>query len=293
MTSVFRLLLQLTAICALMLGTPGRALADPALWMAHGQSATIYLFGTIHILPRDDAGAWVGPKIREALAASTELWTEADIGSLRAAVSAIRRYGLDPAHSTVSLLPPDYRRRFARQIAEGGVPQALIARAQPWLAEVLLNGAAMQHAGPVTLGAESTLLAYARTHHLLTSTFETLDEQFAMLADMPLAAQLASLEEQIDEFDHTGPIFARLLAAWSAGDEATLDRLTNSEMRSRSEAVWTELILRRNERFAQKIGDRLQGSGTAFVAVGAAHLCGLTGVPELLKNAGFTVTRLQ
>ena len=64
-------------------------------------------------------------------------------------------------------------------------------------------------------------------------------------------------------------------------------------MRTRDPQAWTELILRRNERFAQKIGERLQGSGTAFVAVGAAHLCGLTGVPAMLQREGYAVTRLQ
>jgi uncharacterized protein YbaP (TraB family) len=269
------------------------AMADPALWMARGRSATVYLFGTIHVLPQADGGAWLDAPIRKALDASTELWTEADVGNLSGSVAAIRHYGLDATHSSASLLPPAYRARFVRQIAEGGAPPALVARARPWLAEILLNGAAMRQAGPMVLGAEATLLAYARAHHMLTPTFETLDQQFAMLADMPQEAQLASLEEQIDEFDQTGPIFAHMLAAWRAGDEAGLDRMTNTEMRSHSEAIWTELILRRNERFAQKIGDRLQGTGTAFVAVGAAHLCGLTGVPALLRNAGFTVTRLQ
>lgn len=281
-------------IAALLLACVFRpAAADPALWIARAPTATVYLFGTIHILPQADSGAWLGPALQRALAASTELWTEADISDLRASVGAIRRYGLYPAHSTASLLPPDYRARFLRQIAQTQVPAALVAQARPWLAEILLNGAAMQHAGPVTLGAESTLLAYARAHHMMRATFETLDQQFAMLADMPESAQLASLEQQIDEFDQTGPIFARLLSAWGAGDEAALDKLTNGDMRARDPHVWTELILRRNERFAQKIGERLQGSGTAFVAVGAAHLCGLTGVPALLQREGYTVTRLQ
>ena len=214
-------------LCALLLaGLVRPAAADPALWVARAPTATVYLFGTIHILPQADRGAWLGPVLRRALAASSELWTEADIGDLAASVGAIRRYGLNPAHSTASLLPPDYRARFARQIAQSEAPAALVAQARPWLAEILLNGAAMQHAGPVTLGAESTLLAYARTHHMARATFETLDQQFALLADMPEKAQIASLEEQIDEFDRTGPLFARLLSAWAAW--ATRRRWTSS-----------------------------------------------------------------
>ena len=281
--------LCIAALLTLLAAMPARA--DPALWVAHRNGATVYLFGTIHVLPAKTR--WMDSRIGAALAQSTELWTEADIGNLAANVAALRHYGLGAAQSTETLLPPDYRGRFRRDVALSGMPPLLFARARPWLAEILLDAAALQHAGPVVMGAESTLLAYAHDHHMATPTFETLDQQFAMLADMPDAAQITALEQEIDEFDGAGPEFAQLLTAWQAGDQDTLDRLTNQDMRKHQEASWTELILRRNEGFVQKIADRLQGSGTAFVAVGAAHLCGSTGVPALLKNQGYEVTRVQ
>lgn len=288
------LLRRIAATLALLLAAfAGSACAEPALWAAHGLGATVYLFGTIHVLPENAGRSWMDGRIRDALRQSTELWTEADIGSLSASVRAIRHYGLDAQHGTAQLLPAAYRERFRTYVAEGGIPETLVDHARPWLAELLLNGAAMQHAGPMSLGVDAMLLSYAHGRHMATPTFETLDGQFAMLADMPQEAQLVSLEEQIDEFDQTGPLFARLVTAWRNGDQTTLDRLINQQMRAHSEQVWTELILRRNERFAQKIGDRLQGTGTAFVAVGAGHLCGSDGIPALLKNAGYSVVRLQ
>jgi uncharacterized protein YbaP (TraB family) len=83
------------------------------------------------------------------------------------------------------------------------------------------------------------------------------------------------------------------VGAWQSGNEEELDKLINQTMKAKNEEVWTEIILRRNERFADKIGDRLQGSGTAFVAVGAGHLCGSDGLPQLLARRGFTVTRIE
>ncbi len=282
-----RLLIALLMLAAI----PVSAAADPALWVARSPSATVYLFGTIHVLPAGER--WMDAPIGKALAASTELWTEADISSLSASVDAIRHYGLGATQSTEQLLPEAYRARYRREAAGSGMPAALLAQARPWLAEILLTGSALQKAGPMVMGAEATLLGYAHTHHLSTPTFETLDQQFAMLADMPQEAQLISLENEIDEHDDAGPQFHRLLAAWLAGDDVAVDTLVNQDMRHKSEAVWTELILRRNERFAQKIAERLAGSGTAFVAVGVAHLCGPDGVPQLLRNQGFAVERVK
>ena len=281
------------AVVLTCLGRPAGALADPALWKAQSSSATVYLFGTVHVLPLNDAGNWLTPAVRKALADSTELWTEADIGDLAGNVGAIRHYGLDAAHTIEEQLPPAYRARYDRDMVRTGVPSALAAHARPWLAEILLNQAALQQAGPMGLGVETSLLAYAHAHHLTTPTFETVDQQFAMMADIPQTDQLGSLKQQIDEFADAATVFARLLAAWRSGDVARLDSLTNRDMRAHDETLWTELILRRNQRFAQRIGDRLQGSGTAFVAVGAAHLCGSTGVPALLERAGFVLKRVQ
>jgi uncharacterized protein YbaP (TraB family) len=40
------------------------------------------------------------------------------------------------------------------------------------------------------------------------------------------------------------------------------------------------------------IATRLAGSGTAFVAIGAAHLCGPDSVQYFLKNYGLTAERV-
>ena len=266
------------------------ACADPALWIAHGPNATVYLFGTIHILPAGQH--WMDASIQKALDASSEIWTEADISDLSGSVNAIRHYGLGAAQSTGQLLPAAYRARYGKLVASSGMPAALLAQARPWLVEVVLMGALLKQAGPLSAGAEGTLLAYAHAHHKSTPTFETVDQQFAIMADMPLATQLVSLENQIDDSDDAGPQFHNLVAAWLVGDDAALDRLINQSMRQHSEEIWTELILRRNERFAQRIADRLAGTGVAFVAVGVAHLCGSVGVPQLLRNQGFLVQRV-
>ncbi len=280
-----------TVLLALLLLTARPAKADPALWVAHGPNATVYLFGTIHILP--EGAHWMDPSIQTALDASSEIWTEADVSDLSGSLNAIRHYGLGAAQSTAQLLPEAYRARYQALATQSGMPAAFLAQARPWLMEVVLLGASLRHAGPVSVGAEGTLLAYAHAHHKATPTFETVDEQFAIMADMSQATQLASLEEQIDEADDTGTQFRNMVASWLAGDEAALDRLIDQPMKARSEQTWTELILRRNERFAERIADRLSGTGVAFVAVGIGHLCGSVGVPQLLRNRGFSVERVR
>jgi uncharacterized protein YbaP (TraB family) len=289
--SVRSLGIHLVVACAALVSLLSQAQADPGLWIVKSRSATVYLFGTVHVLPR--TVTWMDPKIQAALAESSELWTEADIGDLSEGIDAIRHYGMGDAGETEHLLPPEYRARYASQIAKTGLSATFLARARPWLADMLLTTSAIQRAGGGDSGVDVVLLAYAHDHKLATPTFETMEQQFAMMSDLPRDSQIASLENAIDEFDHAGPIYGQMLAAWQSGDQAKLDTLVNLQLKAKNELLWTELILRRNEKFADRIGDRLQGSGTAFVAVGAGHLCGSDGMPALLMRRGFEVTRVE
>ena len=63
----------LAALLAGLLTLPARA--DPALWVAHGPHADVYLLGSVHILRPDTQ--WEGPAIHHALDAASEVWVEA------------------------------------------------------------------------------------------------------------------------------------------------------------------------------------------------------------------------
>ena len=58
---------------ALLFGA-GNAAAEPALWKVQGPNATIYLFGTVHVLK--PAVVWRSAKIDAAIKAADTLWLE-------------------------------------------------------------------------------------------------------------------------------------------------------------------------------------------------------------------------
>jgi uncharacterized protein YbaP (TraB family) len=267
------------------------ASAKPALWVVHSTSATIYLFGTFHMLPPHTN--WHSPVIDKALQSSDEIWTEADIESLPAVVRLIHRYGLDQRMNLEEKLAekPKLRRRYQQEMASAGVSVELYNHVKPWLAGLLLTGGAMKQAR-FGYGVEADLMNYAKKHGKQTPAFETPDEQFALLADLPEDAQFSALEQQINDYDKRGNILNTLVNAWLSGNDERLDELSNQELLAHNERYFNDVIVRRNERFAERIVERLQGTGTAFVAVGAAHLCGSASVQALLKNYGVTAERV-
>lgn len=265
------------------------ARAAPALWVVKSETATVYLFGTVHQLPA--SVRWQSPAILHAVDLSDEIWTEADVSSMPRLVRLIRRYGLSPRGNVRSVLPKRYRIRYDMEMSGAGFSAESAGHVKPWLAELLLTGGALKRAR-LGHGVETDLLAYAKRHAKMTPTFETADEQFAILADLPIEAQVRALELQIDGFAGTAGEMNDLVRAWLDGDDKLLDALSNQKLAATNERYFSDVIVRRNENFANAIAQRLQSTGTAFVAVGAAHLCGSTSVQALLRNYGYAAERV-
>jgi uncharacterized protein YbaP (TraB family) len=281
-------LLPAAAVC-LSFSLATQAHAAPGLWVVHSGTATVYLFGTVHSLP--SSTHWQSPAIEHAMDSSDEIWTEADTSSLPELVRLIRRYGLAQQGNMRTVLPKRYRARYDMEMSSAGLSVDTFGHVKPWLAELLLTGGALKHAR-FGHGVETDLLAFAHHHSKATPTFETADEQFAILADLPIEAQIRALELQIDGYSGTAGDMNAMVRAWISGDDNLLDKLSNQKLAATNERYFDDVIVRRNEHFASSIVTRLQSTGTAFVAIGAAHLCGHNSVQTFLRNYGVTAQRV-
>jgi uncharacterized protein YbaP (TraB family) len=281
-------LLAAVLLAAAAAFSPARA--DPALWVVKGRTGTVYLFGTLHVLP--PGVKWHDPAVDRALSSATDIWTEADTPSLPYLVRLIRRYGLSGQRKLSDVLPKHYRARYDLEMNSSGMKTLTYDNVKPWLAERLLTDGAL-HPRSGRHYVEAEILDYSRHHHQEIQTFETAENQFAVLGDMPIEAQIKALEIQLDAYPPNGTEMNALVKAWLAGDTAMLDHLSNQQLVSTDERYFDDVIVRRNEQFAGDLATRLNDSGVAFVAVGAAHLVGTTSVQSFLRNYGFTATRVS
>ena len=116
--------------------------ARPALWEISDPDTTIYLFGTIHLLP--DNLQWRTEKFDQAVASSQQLVVETivdhkNLAKLMAADGQPRlsRRDLPPIAQRV----PAAKRPGAREaIAKSGVPEQTFDRMETWLAAFILLG---------------------------------------------------------------------------------------------------------------------------------------------------------
>ncbi len=266
--------------------------ADPALWVVKDEDTTIYLFGTIHVLP---AGlSWFDEAVKTAFDASTELVTE--IGDLPDPASIqplLLKYAMTQSGPTLTeRLPADKRAAFAKAVADAGLPAQAVDRFQPWFAASQLTLIAMAKAGynPAS-GAESALGEAAKAAKKPVSGVESIEMQFGFFNSLSEAAQIQFLTETLAQLDQIGPEFAKMVGEWSEGDAEGLAAIMNEAMRSSPE-LSKMLLADRNTRWAEWIDTRLDKPGVVFMAVGAGHLSGPDSVQVMLEKRKIKSARI-
>lgn len=260
----------------------------PALWVVRDADSTLYLFGTMHLLR--PTTRWGSDRIDQAFASASELILEVDTpGDQSALLPLIREHGMSPERPLSSLLSPAELATLDAAARTIGASAADMDPMRPWLAGVTIQSASILRAGYAPgSGVEPILTARARAAGMTVSGFETPDEQIRMLASFPEEGQLTYLRRSLDEFGAAQTEVDRLVDAWTAGDVGTIRAVAVDPVRE-TPALYDVLLVRRNTNWAEQIETLLEGSGTAFIAVGAMHLAGDDSVQQILRRRGVEV----
>jgi uncharacterized protein YbaP (TraB family) len=271
----------------------GTAAAEPALWIARQGEATIYLFGTVHLLKPD--ADWRGQKIKTAFESSSMLWLELDDAAKGGLDEKLLwKYGKDPAHPLSTKLTPDERQKLRDAAAKAGIPPVAFESLRPWLAALQLGKAPMMQAGyNPEMGVDRQLLADAKAGSKPVMGLETTEQQMRFFADLPPQVELALLTQTLDHGSEGAAQLDQLAGAWLAGDVDALNALLKQEDMAVSDKRLRKLLLGdRNAAWAERLSQLVKAGGTHFVAVGAAHLTGTDSLQNFLRQRGFTVERL-
>ena len=290
-----RLFLRLAPALLLLAAAPPTPVARPALWKLADADTTIWLFGTVHVLPANYR--WRGPMIDRAIAGSQSLTLETILdeepGRVATALMTLgRAKGLPPLAERV---PAGRREALAALVKQSGVPMEVLDGMKTWAAAVLLTGPALSRialAGGWGQGVEPQLTATFRQSVRPVLGLETPEQQLGYFDALPEASQRTFLAETVEPAADAGDDFQRMLRAWSKGDVAAIERAF-AEDPEFTPALRDLLVVRRDRLWADALAARLEKPGTVFVAVGAGHLAGPDSVQRMLAAKGFRVTRVQ
>lgn len=282
------------AVLLAWLGVVGAAAAAPALWLVRNERTEIYLFGTLHALP--PGTAWRTAAYDRAFARADTVWFEAplDEADPQAMSRIVDRYGVDRARPLSRKLAPRTLAQLQRQ-----VDLAQVDHLRPWAAALMLS-MKPSPGGRATIeaGADLTMIRIARAQAKPVRTFETMEDQTMIFANLSEGAELRYLADVIRERTPRRRLAPRapgetLDQAWLSGDLTRLGPELVGGMKASNPALYEALLKRRNLAWADALTGEMDRGGVELVNVGALHLLGEDGLPALLAKRGFEVLRVQ
>jgi uncharacterized protein YbaP (TraB family) len=255
--------------------------------------STLYLFGTVHLLPDDLI--WQREDMRQAFDAAGTIFFEVDTGSTGEIEATVltTRLGLRNDGLRLTDRLDNYQRNLMEAAANNGdLTIAALDGMQPWLASEYLMFAAAQNAGlSADLSADEALKSRAVREGKNVIYLESLETQIRASADLPEDLQLKILTETLEQFNVLGEDATEIAEQWSVGGTDFLTTQIIRPIKARSPLVFNRLLRDRNQAWANTLSRFMEDSGTGFVAVGTAHLLGEDSLLSELREQGFSVQR--
>ena len=264
---------------------------QPPMWIVSDADSEITLYPTLHILPPEIE--WKSEELTKRLEAAEEVWFEIKPGSENdpALQQAMMQLGMAPGSSLSAKLTEEEIAQLKEAIAPMGMPFQAVDSMRPWMVSTFVGVAALMDKGfdPAS-GVEQQLIPMVAGKKI--RALETAQGQLEMLASMPEDVQYEMLRQTLGEMDEGVEMLKELAQDWAVGDVDDLEDELLDEMKADIPEAYDALFTARNKNWVDQIEIEMKGSGTDFIAVGAGHLVGEDGVPAMLRERGYSVTRL-
>jgi len=267
--------------------------ATPAMWTVHGAKGTVYMLGSIHALPKNVnwQTAQLMARVKEADTFVFEV--PMDAGSRAHAAAYFRDNALMPGGMSLpSLFDSEMRADFRDVVMLTHADPTYIVYMRPWLAALVLEGAASGTSGFYSSeGVDNKIYAMVKARGVRQfRALERDEDQFRLfIKEGHEQDEVTDLRLTFkDILAHGGKGDQGLLAAWMKGDTKGLDALL-PEKKGTSAVFRKAWLDDRNRKWVPQIEAMLNEPHTFFITVGAAHLVGKGGVPNLLRAAGYRV----
>jgi len=267
----------------------------PAWEARHPQHpGKLIILGSIHLLRASDHP--LPPVVDTIYSLADRIVFELDLDDLPGTAIQNRLMGaaLLPADASLEdVIEPTLFEETADAARTYGVDVRLFSRFEPWFVATMLMSFGLSKLGyEPQYGIEQHLLKMAQNDGKEVLGVEALDAQIAVFDSLSDLDQAAFLEQTIAELQRDGDSMTNLVDAWRSG---SLESLQNDLMQDFADfpGLYERLVVDRNAQWAKVLEDFAAEDAVYGVVVGALHLVGDDNVLDMLRDRGFTVSRLD
>lgn len=267
------------------------------LWISAAQAEILYkakfgdqtwwILGTIHVGEGEDM--YLSERSIEAFLNSDKVWMELTPEEMERAAEVMLGSGVRSSNFFPQNLEEETWAALQQQLLAVGIPPMQITALEPWLLELMLimQIAALEGFSP-ELGSESQLLAVAMGMQGELLGLETAQDQIDALMDAAVGTDEEQVVRLLEQLDKGVEQLHQMKTYWVNGD---LDSLMSILVNDLDEAQMEAVLDQRNINWMETLSPYFgQSSGTYFIAVGAGHLGGDTGLIPAFSAAGAEMT---
>ena len=264
------------------------------MWQVDGASNRIYLLGSIHLLRKKDHP--IPSAIYDAYADAEVLIMELDMDDLDpvAEQALATELGLIQDGRTLRDLMGSGLYAEAEILADAlQIPLTLLDKSEPWYAAITVEIMMLMRIGFSPMhGIEFHLSEYAKRDNKEIRGLETTRQQLEILDSLSPGSQRDMLIQALTESMDLANVMDDLVDAWRYGDVEFLENNLLADMQDYDE-LHQAIVLDRNINWVGQIQELLDDQDDYLIVVGALHLVGEEGVPQLLSQRGHVVSQLH
>lgn len=276
---------------------------DALLWKVEKSGVPAsYLFGTIHM--SDVRVAVLPDKIKAAFdsakTVALEVANTSEAGLIEAMTKVPEQIAYLDGKTLQAQLTADEFEKVKKLVGKYGMPGEAAVVLRPWIVSLLLAMTDCQRA-QMAAGKESLdtrLETEAKKRGATVVGLETAESQLKAMADVPDTQQVQMLKSGLVYVDRTDDLIETLVQMYlnrRIGGAMPFQKALAAKSGipdSAFEGFNKIMLVDRNVRM-RDAAKPLFDQGAAFVAVGALHLTGKNGLVQLLREAGYTVTKAE
>jgi uncharacterized protein len=244
-----------------------------------------YIFGTMHLLCEGDFE--ISQEMVSKIKASEVLAMEMDLDDPSMGFKMLGKMKMKGDTALSDLMPKttyDSLKSFLKDSLN--LPPMMFQKTKPFLIYSLVLSKLLPCQ---TLMLENEIIKVGKGKKVVG--LETLDFQMGLMDKMSYQAQANYLLESIANKPKSIREFEEMAEAYKGRDLEKLAKFINAEKGMMADFE-NEMLYKRNLAWIPEI-KKLLAEKSAFIAVGAAHLGGTSGVLQLLRNEGFIIRAVE
>lgn len=281
-----KLLLAFLLICSGITVTAQKE--NSLLWeiSGNGLSKPSYLFGTIHMICKEDF--FMPDVVKQKFESSQHVFLEMDMDDPKMQGKMMKLAMLPAGENLKKLFGTDYPMVDSFFKAKAGMGIAVFNQFKPMMIMSLLYLKMLPCSE--TESYETTFMAMAKQQQKDIKGLETIEDQMQVFDNIPDSVEAANILKMIKDFDAQVKQFADMVTVYKEQNIQKLYAYVSSSP-DLMEAQ-DDLLKKRNSNWIP-VMEQTMKEGQSFFAVGAAHLGGTIGVLALLKKAGYKVKAVK